>query len=355
MTALHDHICDVIRSDGPMTVARYMEICLTHPEQGYYTTRDPLGAAGDFTTAPEVSQMFGELIGLFLADYWLGIGRPSPVHLIELGPGRGTLMADALRAMKIVPDLTGAVQVHFIEVSPALEEMQKKAVPGASWPGSLDEIPPGFCFVVANEFFDCLPVRQFIKTSPGWAERMVALEDGKLVFTQGEVAGPLALPEAGFNPGDIIEACPQGAFWISAIAQRLKDFGGLALIIDYGYGREGAGDTFQAVKNHKPAAVLESPGQCDLTAHVNFVELKEKAEQNGLTAYGPVAQGIFLQNIGIEARAGKLLDQANKKHKKDILSAVKRLVSKDEMGELFKVLCLAKKGEPAPAGFDQDQ
>ena len=355
MTALHDHICDVIRTNGPITVARYMEICLTHPEQGYYTAHDPLGVAGDFTTAPEISQMFGELIGLFLADCWLGMGRPSPVHLIELGPGRGTLMADALRAMKIVPNLTEATQVHFIEVSPALKEMQKKAVPSANWPGSLDEVPAGFSFVIANEFFDCLPVRQFVKTSPGWAERMVTLDGGKLVFTGGEVEGPLSLPEAGFNPGDIKETCPQGAFWISAISQRLKGFGGLALIIDYGYDREGTGDTFQAVQGHKPVNVLESPGVCDLTAHVNFLELKDKAEQNGLTVFGPVPQGIFLQNIGIEQRAGKLLDQASEAHKKDILSAVERLVSNEEMGELFKVLCLGKKGWPAPAGFDQDQ
>jgi len=355
MTALLDHIREVIRESGPITVARYMEMCLTHPEHGYYTSRDPLGVAGDFTTAPEISQMFGELIGLFLADYWLGAGRPQPAHLIELGPGRGTLMKDALRAMKIVPGLTEAAEVHFIEVSPMLQDLQKKAVPDAHWPASMDDIPPGFSFIIANEFFDCLPIRQFVKTSPGWGERMVKLENDKLVFTVGDVAGPLSLAEAGFDPGDIREASPQSDFWISAISQRLAGAGGLGIIIDYGYDREGVGSTFQAVRDHQPVDVLDSPGESDLTAHVDFVHLKDKARQAGLAAYGPMSQGTFLQNIGVEHRAGKLLDAASEKQKKEILSAVERLVSEEQMGELFKVLCLARKGWPTPAGFEEDK
>ena len=353
MTALQAHIKDIIRTRGPITVARYMEICLTHPEHGYYTSKDPLGVAGDFTTAPEISQMFGELIGLFLADYLLAVGRPSPINIIELGPGRGTLMKDALRAMEIVPDLPKTALVHFIEVSPTLKKAQKKAVPGANFPDSLDEIPPGFCFIIANEFFDCLPVRQFIKASPGWDERMVMVEDNKLVFTRGDIAGASTLPEVGFNPGDIKEACPQAAFWISAISQRLDHSGGLGLIIDYGYDKEGVGDTFQAIKNHKSVGVLDSPGMSDLTAHVNFPDLKHKAEQNNLAAFGPLTQSSFLQNIGIEQRARTLLENASDAQKKDILSAVARLVSDKEMGKLFKVLCLGKKSWPAPAGFEQ--
>lgn len=354
MTALKDHIAEIILEQGPISVARYMELCLTHPELGYYTSGDPLGRDGDFTTAPEISQMFGELIGLFFADYWLGMGSPAPVHFIELGPGRGTLMADALRAIEIVPGFREAVQVHFIEVSETLKAKQKKAVPEAHWQDSLDEVPPGISFVIANEFFDCLPVRQLIKTDPGWGERLVGLNGDDLAFTVGDVTGP-SFPEGGYKPGDVKEACPQAAFWINALAQRLKGAGGLALIIDYGYDQAGVGDTLQAVKDHKPADVLSHPGECDLTAHVNFPDLVEKSEQAGLAAYGPVGQGVFLQNIGIEHRAGQLLDAADAKQKKDILSAVKRLVAPNEMGGLFKVLCLGKKHAPEPAGFGEVQ
>jgi len=236
-----------------------------------------------------------------------------------------------------------------------LQEMQKQAVPGAHWPGSLDDVPSGFSFIIANEFFDCLPIRQFVKTSPGWEERMITLEDDRLVFTTGDVAGPLSLAEAGFNPGDIKEASPQADFWINAISQRLGAAGGLGTVIDYGYDREGVGSTFQAVRDHNPVDVLEAPGECDLTAHVDFLHLKDKARQAGLAVYGPMTQGTFLQNIGVEHRAGKLLDQASAAHRKEILSAVERLVSEEEMGALFKVLCLTKKGWPTPAGFEDDQ
>lgn len=350
MTALKEHIVKLIGRQGPITVAHYMELALTHPEFGYYISGDPLGSEGDFTTSPEISQMFGELIGLFFVDYWLGMGSPSPVHFVELGPGRGTLMADALRAIEVVPGLREALKVHFIEVSPPLMKAQKKAVPDANWHNSMDDIPPGVSFIIANEFFDCLPIRQFVKTDPGWAERMIDVEDGELVLSVGEASGP-PLPEGSFRPGDIKEASPQAAFWIGAMAQRLKAAGGLALIIDYGYDQPGAGDTFQAVKNHQPVGVLAEPGVSDLTAHVDFLNLVEKAENLDLAVYGPLSQGNFLENIGIEHRAGKLLDSANQKQKKQILSAVDRLVSPEEMGGLFKVLCLGKKNTVPPASF----
>jgi len=350
MTALKEHIIDIINRQGPITVAHYMELALTHPELGYYTSGDPLGKDGDFTTSPEISQMFGELIGLFFADYWLGMGSPSPVHLIELGPGRGTLMADALRAVKVVPGLSNAIQVHFIEVSPPLMAAQKKAVPKAQWHDSLDDVPLGVSFIIANEVFDCLPIRQFVKADPGWDERMVDIEDDNFVFGIADVSGP-PLPEGSYMPGDIKETSPQAAFWLGAIAQRIDMAGGLGLIIDYGYDQPGAGDTFQAVKNHETIDVLTEPGSSDLTAHVDFLGLSEKAENLGLVVYGPIGQGRFLENIGIEHRAGKLLDKANAKQKEEILAAVDRLVSPEQMGRLFKVLCLGSKNGPAPSSF----
>lgn len=350
MTPLEEHIRGVIRDQGPISIAHYMEVCLTHPEYGYYTSRDPLGRKGDFITAPEVSQMFGELVGLFMADYWLGLGQPKPAHLIELWPGRWTLMGDALRALKVVPGMVEKVHVNFIEVSPALIKKQKKAVPNAAWFDNLEDVPKGFSLIIANEFFDCLPIRQFVMTETGWAERVVGLQAGALGFTLSEKTLPSNLPSRA-KPGDIHERCPQAGYWVDLIAGRLERAGGLALIIDYGYSRPAFGDTFQAVKGHDYSDTLATPGEADLTAHVDFTALKEKAENIGLAVYGPKNQGEFLEMVGIEHRAGQLLKGANKDQEKKILGAVKRLVEPSEMGALFKVLALTKKGDPAPAGM----
>ena len=347
MSKLEDHIRELIRAKGPLSIANYMEVC---PELGYYTGRDPLGRKGDFITAPEVSQMFGELLGLFMADYWLSLGGPKPFHFIELGPGRGTLMADALRAIKIVPGMAESVHIHFLEVSPALIKMQKKAVPEANWVESMDDIPFGASFIFANEFFDCLPIRQFVMTEDGWAERVVDLEDDTLVFALSEKALPSNLP-MNAKAGDIHEICPQAAYWIDAIASRINTSGGLGLVVDYGYSKAGFGDTFQAISSHKFTDVLENPGNADLTAHVDFPDLKARAEVAGLKVLGPITQGEFLQNIGIEHRAGQLLKGASKKQEKEILAAVERLVMDSEMGDLFKVLVLIKQGQPEPAGI----
>ncbi len=350
MSTLENHIKDLIRAQGPISIAHYMELCLTHPKLGYYTRRDPLGRAGDFITAPEVSQMFGELVGLFMADYWLALGQPKPFHFIELGPGRGTLMADALRAIKIVPGMAEAAKVFFLEVSPALKKKQKKAVPAASFVETLDEVPPGPAFIIANEFFDCLPIRQFVKSDDGWAERMVGLENDDLAITLSEKALPPNLPLTA-GRGAIFEICPQAGFWIDAMATKINTGGGISLVIDYGYGNPGFGDTFQAIQEHAYSNVLKNPGSADLTAHVNFLNLKAKAQSAGLEVYGPLAQGDFLQNIGIEHRAQQLLQKAGKKLEKEILSAVGRLVSGDQMGSLFKVLALTKKDQPEPEGM----
>lgn len=350
MSGLEGHIKDLIKKDGPISMAHFMELCLTHPEFGYYTGHDPIGAEGDFITAPEVSQMFGELIGLFMADYWLGLGRPKPFHFIELGPGRGTLMKDALRAIEVVPGMRESVHVHFLEVSPTLKKKQAKAVPDANWVESLDEVPGGMSFIIANEFFDCLPVRQFQMTDSGWAERVIGLVDDQLEIALSEKSLPKSLPAVA-NIGDIKEMTPQAAFWVDTLAGRLNQRGGIALIIDYGYDAPGFGDTLQALKKHKFSSVLENPGKVDLTAHVNFENLKKRAVQNDLDVYGPKTQGEFLENIGLEHRASGLLKCATKKQEIDILSAVKRLVDPGEMGELFKVLALTKKNQPPPAGF----
>lgn len=347
MNALQKHIVNLIQENGPISIAHYMELCLTHPELGYYTGRDPLGREGDFITAPETSQMFGELIGLFMADYWLGLGSPKPFHFIEMGPGRGTLMADALRAIKIIPGMAESVHVHFLEVSPTLMAKQKEAVPGATWHETLDDIPFGCSFIIANEFFDCLPVRQFLMTDSGWAERMVGLEDENLAFTLSEKNLPSSLPMSA-EIGSIFEICPQAGYWIDAIASKLAN-GGMGLIIDYGYDRPGFGNTFQAIAKHQYADVLEKPGACDLTAHVNFTDLKTRGKTAGLDVFGPVPQGEFLQTVGLEHRTGQLLAGASKPQKKEILAGVKRLVDEGEMGILFKVLAMVKKDDPPPA------
>ena len=354
MTNLNDHIVRLVRASGPISIAQYMELCLTHPEMGYYTTRDPLGAGGDFTTAPEISQMFGELIGLFFADYWFTMGSPAPARLIELGPGRGTLMADAIRVLDVVPDFKKAAEVHFIEVSPALKKLQQKAVPGAGFHESLEDVPEGPSFIIANEFFDVLPIRQFVWQGGGWSEKMVAERDGKLAFVLKDDFPPAAGLPRRADEGDTWETAPQAAFWISSIASRLKAMGGLALIIDYGYGEDAFGDSFQAVRKQKSVGVLDHPGEADLTAHVNFADLAAKAKAAGLAVFGPRPQGAFLDALGIGQRAQQLLKVADAKQKKDIEAAVKRLTSAKEMGQLFKVLCLGAKGAPAPAGFGDD-
>lgn len=350
MSTLIEHIENLIQENGPISIAHYMELCLTHPELGYYTGRDPLGREGDFITAPETSQMFGELVGLFMADYWLGLGSPKPFHFIELGPGRGTLMADALRAIKIIPGMVESIHVHFLEVSPALKEKQKKAVPEATWHETLDDIPYGCSFIIANEFFDCLPIRQFIMTDSGWAERMVGLEGENLAITLSEKNLPSNLPMTA-EIGNILEVCPQAGYWMDAIASKLNVGGGMGLVIDYGYNRPGFGDTFQAIQKHKYVDVLENPGGCDLTAHVNFTDLKTRGQNADLDVFGPITQAEFLQMVGLEHRAGQLLKGANKKQEAEILAGVKRLVDEEEMGTLFKVLAMVKKDYPPPAGM----
>lgn len=358
-TALHEFIARRIAQAGPLSVAEYMALCLGHPQHGYYMTRDPLGAAGDFTTAPEVSQMFGELLGLWAAQCWLQMGQPDPVRLVELGPGRGTLMADALRATARVPGFHEAVRLHLVETSPVLRQRQAAAL-GKYAPASHDrlaEVSEGPLLLLANEFFDALPVRQFQKGPKGrWAERKVGLDDaGALAWKLDPTAGDALVHPTlrGAPEGSVVEICPAGVAVAAEIGARLAAHPGAALFVDYGYSGPAVGDTVQALRHHAFVPVLETPGEADLTAHVDFTALGEAAARAGAVAYDPVPQGDFLVSLGIEQRAAALKRLATPTQAGDIDAALNRLVGDASMGRLFKVQALASPGLPAPAGFEQ--
>ncbi|MES2444953.1 MAG: SAM-dependent methyltransferase [Pseudomonadota bacterium] len=315
----------------------------------YYATRDPLGSRGDFTTAPEISQMFGELIGLWLADLWDRAGRPH-ARYVELGPGRGTLAADALRAMAragLEPP------VHFVETSPVLREAQATRVPGAEWSldlvGIEDDTP---LLVVANEFFDALPIRQLIRTEEGWRERLVACQDTLFLPIVGDRGFDQIVPHhlRGAESGSILETSPATLAILRGLAARLLAQGGAALIIDYGYEGPAIGDTLQAVRGHAYANPFDEPGEADLTAHVDFAMIREAAELEGLVVHGPVTQGGFLTALGIDARA-EALAKAAPDRADSVAQDRDRLVNDEAMGELFKVIALTAPGWPVPEGF----
>ncbi len=357
MTALKKKFVKRIEAAGPMTLAAYMAECLMHPEHGYYQQQAVFGADGDFTTAPEVSQMFGEMIGLWLADRWIKMGRPEQVKLIELGPGRGTLMADILRATEPVEDFQSAIEVHFVEASIQLRAMQAKQVPTAHWHDTLAQVPDSASapsLILANEFFDALPIHQYEKSGGNWVERMVGCVDDKLTLVGGPCGPQFALvPEvikAG-PEGSIAEVCPAALSIVGDIAERLGTHGGAALVVDYGYRKSAAGDTFQALQNHEFCDPFAAPGEADLTAHVNFEILKTAATQKGLSAYGPAMQGMFLMAIGLGARAQVLAQQGDDAFQASILADLKRLTATDQMGTLFKVLALQPHELAAPPGF----
>jgi NADH dehydrogenase [ubiquinone] 1 alpha subcomplex assembly factor 7 len=340
----------LIKSTGPMPVWRYMQLCLTHPQHGYYVSRDPLGREGDFTTAPEVSQMFGELLGLWAASVWKAMGSPAALELIELGPGRGTMMADALRALRVMPPLYQAVSVHLVEINPVLQEKQKATLSGVrniNWHTDFDDVPAGPSIILANEYFDVLPIHQAVKRETGWHERVVDIDEtGKLVF--GAAAEPIPHFEALLP--QLVRAAPVGAVFewrpdaeAMKIATHVRDHGGAALIIDYGHLRSDAGDTFQAIARHSFADPLKNPGQADVTAHVDFQALARAAEGIRAGVHGPVTQGEFLQRLGIEARATSLMAKATPEVSENISGALKRLIEggRGGMGSMFKVLAIS--------------
>lgn len=360
-TPLADLLRRRIAQAGPISIADFMAEALGHPDHGYYMTRDPLGAAGDFVTAPEVSQMFGELIGLWCAELWHGAGAPRPVRLVELGPGRGSLMADALRAARMMPGFADALSVHLVETSPILEAMQRHTLAGhaAQWHRSLDAVPDGPLLLIANEFFDALPVRQFQFTPDGWRERMVGLaEDGesfRIGLAPDGTAAEALIPEgirAAARPGDVAEVCPAGISMMDALARRIASQGGGALIVDYGHAASAVGETLQAVRRHARHDPLEAPGEADLTAHVDFAALARAAREAGAAAHGPVPQGLFLSRLGIAERAARLARDATTLQAHDIEAAQRRLIAAEEMGTLFKALAVVPQDAPAPPGFE---
>ena len=349
-TPLEDEIRRLIAVAGPMPVADYMRLCLTHPQYGYYLTRDPIGAAGDFITAPEISQMFGELIGLWMAAVWQQMGAPENVRVVELGPGRGILMSDALRAAAIVKDFRDAIVVHLVEISPKLREQQERRLQGLEipvlWHAALDDVPGGPIIMVANEFVDALPIHQAVKQTDGWHERVVEIAaDGN--FAISTARDPLPHFDATL-PRELRESPESSIYeWRSdgialEIGRRVRS-DGAALIIDYGHARHGLGETLQAVAEHSYVDPLHAPGRADLSAHVDFPALAQSAEIIGARIHGPISQRDFLHRLGIDKRAAALKARASVEKAIEIDQALSRLTAPGSqgMGELFKVLAIA--------------
>ena len=346
MTPLARKLAARIAAEGPITLHDYMEACLYDPEHGYYKKREALGRAGDFITAPEISQVFGELIGLWAGETWRIMGQPAAVRLIELGPGRGTLMADALRALRVLPAFLQSATVHLVETSAPMRAAQEAALGGApcpvSWHERIEDVPDGPAIVIANEFFDCLPVRQHVFDEPAqfWRERLVAFEDGSFKFALSAAGTEVA----AFRPdlpavedGAIVETRPGAG---SVLRVRARSGPLAALIIDYGYVQPAYGDTVQAVSRHRFAGLFDAPGEADLTAHVDFSGLAQAAKERGLTSSGPMPMGEWLLRLGLEARVNQLMRRASSEKAEEIRSRVSRLVDPAQMGALFKVLVI---------------
>jgi NADH dehydrogenase [ubiquinone] 1 alpha subcomplex assembly factor 7 len=361
---LQSEINKLIKSSGPMPVWRYMELCLMHPTHGYYVSRDPLGREGDFITAPEVSQMFGELLGLWAASVWKAIGSPPVLRLVELGPGRGTMMTDALRALRVLPPLYQSLSIHLVEINPVLRDKQKATlsdVRNVAWHERIDEVPEGPAIILANEYFDVLPIHQAVRRENGWHERIVDLDEtGKLIFG----AAPEPIPRFEVLLPPLVRAAPLGAVFewrpdseIMKIATRVRDQDGAALIIDYGHLRSDAGETFQAIVRHSFTDPLQAPGQADVTAHVDFQALVRAAEDMGARVHGPITQGEFLKRLGIETRAASLMAKATPEVSEDISGAMKRLTDSGRggMGSMFKVLAISEPQLTSLAGFSDER
>ncbi|CAA7619657.1 conserved hypothetical protein [Magnetospirillum sp. LM-5] len=353
MASLTALLAERIRLGGPVSVADFMAEALFHPELGYYTSREPFGAQGDFTTAPEISQMFGEMIGLWTIVAWQMLGSPERLVFAELGPGRGTLMSDMLRTIANVPACRAALEIWLVEASPRLAARQAQTLAGhlIHWTERFEDVPDGPMVLVANELFDALPIRQHVRHQGHWHERMVSLQAPGFAFAPGPHARP-DLPDDlldNAEDGAIAETCPAGRTLAAAIGARIARQPGLALIIDYGHPRSALGETLQAVSRHRFHPVLEDPGSADLTAHVDFEALARAAMP--ARAWGTVTQGEFLKRLGIETRAALLAQAAGPKARADIAGQLRRLIDADEMGTLFKALALAHPALPAPPGF----
>lgn len=359
-TPLEERLITLIRANGPISLADYMSDALGHPHEGYYTTQTAIGAGGDFTTAPEISQIFGELIGLWLVQSWIDIGEPDMFNLVEFGPGRGVLMADILRTARIKPEFLNAANIYMVETSGRLRHEQQRRLrderSAIDWVDSFSDVPEGPTLIVANEFFDCLPIRQYERKPEGWRERLVGLREDQLglAFTHAPTPPPpdVLLPPKATTPEDtIIEICDDQAELTEAIARRLIENTGRALIIDYGRVKSGPGETLQAVRSHEYWPVLSAPGRADITAHVDFEAINCVAIESGAGTFGPVAQGEFLQSLGLAVRIERLCAQKSPEEQAKIHAGAHRISSPSQMGETFKTLCISSPDLSPPSGF----
>lgn len=362
LTAMSEHLSGRIRASGPLTVAEFMAEALYHPAHGYYMTRDPFGIAGDFTTAPEISQMFGELIGVWCGERWQAMGRPESIHLLELGPGRGTMMCDVLRAAGTQPEFVNAVSIHLVETSTVLRERQRVTlaesvipVDAMHWHAGLEALPSGPLLVIANEFLDALPIQQFERTAEGWCERQITKDKTGFRFLlssplpSSETVIPRAIDESS-DTGAIFETRPDAIKVARRIAAHISQHNGAALFIDYGHEVSSVGDTLQAIRGHSKCDPLSEPGSADLTAHVDF-EAFGQAAGDLVDVHGPVTQGDFLRRLGIDLRAEVLARNTTKRVTDDIAAGYHRLIDDGQMGSLFKVMAFAKHAVEAPPGF----
>jgi NADH dehydrogenase [ubiquinone] 1 alpha subcomplex assembly factor 7 len=355
VTPLAQRLAAEIAAGGPISVAQFMRAALYDPQHGYYATRAALGAEGDFTTAPEISQIFGELIGLWLVQVWLDLGAPAPFQLVELGPGRGVLMADALRAARVRPAFLEAARLTLVEVNPALREEQRARLRGhaVSHVARLEEAPPGPMLLLANEFLDCLPIRQFVRAGSVWREKLVGVgADGALRFGLSEpLAGAMPAAAAAHAPeGAVAEIAPELPALVDVVAERLHAAPGRALFIDYGYAATEGADTLQALARHSKVDPLAAPGEADLTAHVDFGALARLARERALQVDGPLAQGAFLAALGAQAR-GRALCAAHPGKAAMIQAGLDRLVAPEQMGTLFLAMALGSPGAAPAPGF----
>ena len=356
------HIAGRIRAEGPITVAEFMAEALYHPVHGYYMTRDPFGSVGDFTTAPEISQMFGELVGVWCTERWQAIGQPESINLLELGPGRGTMMSDVLRAASAQPKFFNAISVHLVEISNILRERQRSmlaksvtSVDTLHWHVGLESLPPGPLLVLANEFLDALPIQQFELTTEGWCERQITTDEIGFRFL---LSSPLLSPaivipriiDERSDVGAIFETRPDATRIARQIAVHISQHNGAALFIDYGHKVSSVGDTLQAIRGHRKCEPLSEPGSADLTAHVDFGAFGQAAGDL-VKIHGPVTQGAFLKRLGIDLRAEILARNTTKRATNSIAAAHHRLVDNDQMGDLFKVIALTNHNIEAPPGF----
>jgi SAM-dependent MidA family methyltransferase len=354
-TPLGERIADLIAAAGPMPIGEYMQICLADPRHGYYRHREAIGATGDFITAPEISQIFGELLGVWCALAWHALGKPPRLNLVEAGPGRGTLMSDLLRATGNFAGFHAALDIHLIELSAAMRERQASLLlpwrDRVSWHELPATIPDGPTVLIANEFLDALPFRQYVKTERHWRERGVGVtRDGSLRFTLCAALldeGKLPPDHDSEPEGAIFETSPAREAFVETVAGRLKRDGGFALFVDYGHGRSGFGDTFQAARNHKFTDPLIEPGLADLTSHVDFAALAATAKACGLSVSPVVTQAQLLVALGLESRLQALAAKASADQQITLIGGVHRLIADDQMGKLFKALAIGAGADPA--------